>query len=41
VSKTIIVRGQELIVANIEEPDYGYLDISKPNARNLVALLSK
>jgi len=35
------VKGQELIVANIEEPDYGYLDSSKPNAKNLLALLSK
>jgi hypothetical protein len=41
VSKTIMIHGQELILANIEEPDYGYLDPSKPEKCNLIALLSK
>jgi hypothetical protein len=41
VSKTIIIKGEELILTNIEEPDYGYLDPSKPDCKNIIALLSK
>jgi len=36
-----MVKNQDLIVANIEEPDFGYLDSSKPDAKNMIALLSK
>ena len=36
-----MIKGEELILTNIEEPDYGYLDASKPEARNMIALLSK
>lgn len=35
------IEGSELIVASIEEPDFGYLDPAKPNASNCVALISK
>ena len=41
VSKTIMIKGEDLILSNIEEPDYGYLDMSKPNVTNMLALLSK
>lgn len=30
-----------MVLANIEEPDFGFLDESKPDKRNLIALLSK
>ena len=36
-----MVRGEELILASMEEPDYGFLDANRPDATNLIALLSK
>lgn len=36
-----MIRGEDLIVANIEEPDFGFIDPNKPEARNMIALLSK
>lgn len=41
VNKAVIIRGEELILASMEEPDYGFLDASRPDATNLIALLSK
>lgn len=41
VNKAIMIRGEDLIVANIEEPDFGFIDPNKPDARNMIALLSK
>lgn len=35
------IEGSELLVASIEEPDFGYLDPAKPNASNCIALISK
>lgn len=29
------------MLASIEEPDFGYLDPSKPNSLNMLALVSK
>ena len=29
------------MLANVEEPDYGFLDPQKPEAKNKIALLSK
>ena len=36
-----MIRGEDLIVANIEEPDFGFIDPNKPEARNMIAFLSK
>jgi hypothetical protein len=31
----------DLLVASIEEPDFGYIDPARPNAVNCLALISK
>jgi hypothetical protein len=41
VNKAIMIKGEDLILANMEEPDYGFLDPNRPDATNLIALLSK
>ena len=41
VNKAIMIRGEDLVLASIEEPDFGFVDPDRPDARNTVALLSK
>lgn len=43
VQKVVSLDGTEpdLVLASIEEPDFGYLDPSKPGALNMLALISK
>ena len=41
VNKAIMIRGEDIILANIEEPDFGFLDPNRPDAKNMIALLSK
>lgn len=43
VQKVVSLDGTDpdLVLASIEEPDFGYLDPSKPESVNLVALISK
>jgi hypothetical protein len=36
-----MVRNEDLVFASIEEPDFGFVDPDKPNAKNILALLSK
>jgi hypothetical protein len=36
-----MIRGEDIILANIEEPDFGFLDPNRPDAKNVIALLSK
>lgn len=36
-----MIRGEDLILANIEEPDFGFIDPNKPDAKNMIALMSK
>jgi hypothetical protein len=36
-----MIRGEDIILANIEEPDFGFLDPNRPEAKNMIALLSK
>jgi hypothetical protein len=36
-----MIRREDLIVASLEEPDFGFLDPNRPDARNIIALLSK
>lgn len=40
VNKAVIIQGEELLLANMEEPDYGFLDPNRQDT-NLLALLSK
>ena len=41
VNKAIMIKGEDMILANIEEPDFGFIDPNKPDAKNIIALLSK
>lgn len=36
-----MIRGEDLVLANIEEPDFGFVDPNRPDAKNMIALLSK
>ena len=41
VNKALMIKGEDLVLANVEEPDFGFLDPNRPDARNSLQLLSK